>query len=677
MQIVFWVLAILFSLGVGYWVYRADVRRAVPYPWLTALLRGLVVFLTCLLLLAPSIEINKNNTQKPIVLFLQDNTQSIPAALKSDTGSYKTSAEALLQKLSKDYRVIRWGFGNAIQRDTLFQYKQQATDIASALSQAAEFYGQQNLGAVILATDGRYNQGINPQFQELPYQGIIYSVALGDSVAQKDLRITNVYANRTVSLNSQFEIRADVVAVMSNGYSNSVRLTEVNGGATGNASISVTSDKYDRSVSFTVKADRAGLHHYVIALPSADGEQNTANNRRDVFVEVVSEKKNILLAAAAPHPDVNAIREALSGLEGYNVVVRTGDNMPSSFSDYQVVILHSLPSQSNLLSQLAAAKKSVWLIMGANANNAAFNQLQNLARLNVNPQNLQNLFASYNPSFTAFTLPQNINAVMDKMPPLAVPSGAVQANPNALVLFHARGNQQMPLWLLQQGAQPSALLVGEGLWRWRLFEYRHFNTHDVIDEAIRQTVSFLSVNVNEKPFRVELPKHVWSDQEAISMNAYLLNQNNEQVNTSEVQLTILDSAGRKQSFSFERSGHAYKLNIGLRASGTYSYSARTNYNGKAYSESGSFVVQNMPLELMETGADYPLLHAIARKNSGVLVPYENIASLYDSIKNNQDIRPVIQTTTETIPLVDWKWYFFLILTFAVTEWLLRKYWLAQ
>ena len=85
----------------------------------------------------------------------------------------------------------------------------------------------------------------------------------------------------------------------------------------------------------------------------------------------------------------------------------------------------------------------------------------------------------------------------------------------------------------------------------------------------------------------------------------------------------------------------------------------------------------MPLELMETGADYPLLHAIARKNSGVLVPYENIASLYDSIKNNQDIRPVIQTTTETIPLVDWKWYFFLILTFAVTEWLLRKYWLAQ
>src|SRR5690606_30414845 len=99
MQIVFWILAILFSLGVGYWVYRADVRRAVPYPWLTALLRGLVVFLTFLLLLAPTIDIDKNDTQKPIVLFLQDNSQSVTASLKQDTAAYKANATELLEKL--------------------------------------------------------------------------------------------------------------------------------------------------------------------------------------------------------------------------------------------------------------------------------------------------------------------------------------------------------------------------------------------------------------------------------------------------------------------------------------------------------------------------------------------------------------------------------------------------
>jgi hypothetical protein len=85
----------------------------------------------------------------------------------------------------------------------------------------------------------------------------------------------------------------------------------------------------------------------------------------------------------------------------------------------------------------------------------------------------------------------------------------------------------------------------------------------------------------------------------------------------------------------------------------------------------------MPLELMQTGADYPLLYGMSKKYGGSFVPSANISSLADSIKNNVSIKPVIQTNTETVPLVDWKWYFFLLLAFAMAEWLMRKYWLAQ
>jgi hypothetical protein len=677
MQIFFWIISLLISLGIGYWVYLADKKRGVPYPWVTAGLRVLVIMLTLLLLLAPSITINKNETKKPVVLFLQDNSSSVAFNLKKDTATYKKEAEELLDKLSSQYRVIKWGFGNGIRKDTLFNYSESSTDISSAISQAVEFYGQQNLGAIILATDGRYNQGMNPAMQEMPFTGSLYTVGLGDSSIQKDIRISNVYSNRTVSLNSQFEIRADILAQKCRGYNNSIRLTEADASVVGNTPVSINSDRFDKAISFVVKAERTGLHHYILSAPVADGEQNTVNNRKDVFVEVVSEKKNILIAAASPHPDVNAIREALSGLESFNVVVKTGDEVPSSFSDYQVVILHSLPSQAKLLPQLKAARKPVWLIMGSNSSNALMNELQGLARLNVNPANLQNQLAAYNPSFTSFTVPANINAVIDKMPPLASPAGTVQANPNAQVLFNVRGNQQVPLWMMEQGSVPSALLVGEGLWRWRIFEYKNFSSHNVIDELIRQTVSLLSVNVNDKPFRVELPKHVWNEQEAISFNAYQLNSNNEQVNSSDVKMTITDSAGRKQEFSFERSGTAYKLNIGSRSAGSYNYTAVTNYNGKTYSSSGSFVVHSTPLEMMEPGADYSLLSFLSKKYNGSFVPSQQVSSLYDSLARNPNLKPVIETRTETIPLVDWKWYFFLILLFAGIEWYLRKYWLAQ
>ncbi|MBS1689690.1 MAG: VWA domain-containing protein, partial [Bacteroidetes bacterium] len=343
MQWIFWVIAIVLAAGAGYWVYIADKRRAVPYPWLSALLRGLVVLLVLLLLLVPTITITRNETQKPLILFLQDNSTSIPAALGKDSAAYRHNAQQLISRLSDKYRVVQWAFGNTVQTDSIFNYRQQATDISMAIARAQDFFGTQNLGAVILPTDGRYNQGVNPLYQSVSLHSTLYTVAIGDSTAQKDLRITKTYANKTVSLNSQFEIRADIVATLCKGYSNNVQLLEA-GAALASTPVSISSDKFDRSVSFTVKATKAGLHHYIITAPVADGEKNTANNRRDIFVEVIDEKKNILIVTGSPHPDVNAIKEALSGLEGYKVTVRTADNMPASLSDYQLLILHEVPS---------------------------------------------------------------------------------------------------------------------------------------------------------------------------------------------------------------------------------------------------------------------------------------------------------------------------------------------
>ncbi|MBL7717384.1 MAG: hypothetical protein JNL72_01005 [Flavipsychrobacter sp.] len=679
MQWFLWIIAVIASAGAGYWVYRADVKRAVPYPWITSLLRAVVVFLTLLLLLAPVISISRNETQKPVILFLQDNSRSVAENLGKDSALFRSNSEDLLQRLSDKYKVVKWGFGNGVQPDSLFSYKQQATDISTALGRAQEYYGLQNLGAIILPTDGRFNQGTHPLYQQLSLNGTLYTVAIGDSIAQKDLRIAQVYHNKVVSLNSQFEVRADIVASLCNGYSNSVQLTEA-GNLAGSAPITVSSDRYDRSVSFSVRADRPGLHHYVIQAPVMDGEKNVTNNRRDVFVEVVDQKKNVLIAAAAPHPDLNAIKEALSGLESFKVTVKMADELPASLSDYQVIILHQLPGQyREVLQKVTAAKKPVWCIVGAQPNVNTANEVQSAVTIRQ-PGVARDVFAGYNSSFNIFTLPASTQAVLDKMPPLFTATGNIDVSPSAHVLLNQRintSNTSAPLWALQQGSTPSAILAGEGLWRWRLYEYRHFNQHLVVDELIRQTVSFLSVNANERPFQVELPKYIWSDQEAVTINAYLLNANNEQVNTPEAKITLSDSAGKKYNYTLERSGTAYKLNTGILAGGSYSYSAQVTYNGKPYTATGSFVVESMPLELMETGADHALLYSLARKYNGSMVPVRNISNLYDSLLNNQNIKPLIQTETETAPLVNWKWFFFLILLLAAAEWLLRKYWMAQ
>ena len=680
MQWIYWLLAVLLSLGAGYWVYRADRKRAVPYPWLTAALRMLAFLLLFLLLLLPPITLTKNETQQPVIVLLQDNSASVAYALQGDTAAYRQDMQALLDKLRRSYRIVPLSFGADVHAgDSLFTYTQPATDIAAALARAADVYGRQNIGAVILASDGRYNRGVNPMLQQLPVQAPLYAVALGDSAVRQDLAVRRVYANKTVGLNSRFEIRADIVALLSAGYRNSIRLVE-DGAAMAEEEIAVVSDRYDRSVSFSVKAARPGLHHYIVRLPPAAGEQNTENNRRDVFVEVVDEQQRVLIVAAAPHPDVHALREALDAAGIYRLTVRTSGELPAALDSFSVIILHNLPVRREQAAALRASGRPFWLTGSMQPGPAVLRQLQDAAGWQPLPAAPQTMLPAYNPSFMAFTVPAGIRAVADKLPPLYAPAGMVQPLPGAEVLLTQRAagaTSSAPLWWLRPGSRPIAVLAGEGLWRWRLQEYRHFNGHDVVDECIRQTVHLLAAAAQEQPFRATPDKYIWSDQEAVSFSARLLNANNEAVNTPEATLAIKDSAGREQSWHFERAGNAYRLNTGVRQGGHYTYTATAAYNGRTYVAKGGFAVESVPLERMETGADYALLYSLSRKYAGGFVPYRQVHTLYDSITANTRIAPVIRTTTSTMPLVERKWYFFLFLLCAAAEWLLRKYWLAQ
>lgn len=678
MQLLYWLLAVIVALGAAFWVYKADQRRAVPLPWLTALLRGLVILSALLLVLVPDVVITKHTTERPVIFLLHDNSVSAGIALGKDTTTYRKDIATLVQKLGENYRVVQRGFGDQVQADSFFTYDRQGTDIAAAITNAEEYYGAGQTGAMILATDGRFNMGANPMYRQTAWQGAIYTVALGDSSREKDVRISRTYANKTAMLNSGFEVRADIIAELCKGYTGTVTLAEGNE-TIGTAAIPVNGDRFDRSVSFSVKADKAGLHHYTLSLPEAAGEKNTTNNRRDIFVEVTNETKKILIAAAAPHPDVNALKEALASTGTYEVKLCDADNIPTSFAGYDAIILHGLPSvRSRVTNAVTASRKPFWLILSQHSDMAAVNSLKELTHTNIPAANGHDAVLTYNNSFNAFTLPQRIAVVTDKMPPLTSYTGVIQAAPGSNVLFTQRTpSGPAPAWIMQQSTVPTAILAGDGIWRWRLYEYKNTDGHEVIDECIRQTVAFLCANNSERQFDVAMQRHIWSDQEPVSLTARLLNASNEQVNTADVQLTITDSAGRKQQYTMERSGTGYSLNTGIHAGGRYNYMAHTSYNGKELSAAGSFVVESIPLELMSTGADFGLLYGLAHEHNGAFTTSRSVTSLYDSILHNNNIKPVILTSSESVPLIDRKWYFIIILALAVAEWLLRKYWLAQ
>lgn len=666
-----WILAAISTAAVAFFTYRADARRAIPMPWLSTLLRTLAVALVWMLLLAPSLSRSKTEIVKPMLILLQDESTSIPIALKADTGRYREQMLDVVERAKTKYRVVTLGFGSEIQNDSLFNFQEAATNISSALERADQLMVRDYPGAVLLATDGRYNQGANPLFLNLALQSPLYVLALGDSLPQKDIRIGNSYAPRTVRRGSQFEVRADFIAVGCDGYNGSVTLSE-NGNTLSTQQISASTQQYDRTVSFLVQAGQTGTHHYVLSATAASGERNLANNRKDVFVEVVEEKKNILLLGAAPHPDLGAIREALLGVEAYEITTRTDGQLPPDLQRYNAVILHNLPgADGSILANLKSARKAVWYITGIGTN------VQSIVDgpAVISPAAHEEMVQT-NGSFSFFNLPPKLNAVTDRLPPLQMPGRILNTDPRSQTLFTEK-NTGSGAWLLKSGNPATAMLTGEGIWRWRLYEYRYFKTHENIDECIRQTMAFLTANANEKAFRVELPKYEWNDAEGVSMQAFLLNAANEPVNPVEVKLVILDSANTKREYNFERNGNAYRLQLGLLSGGNYKYTATTTFEGSSLSASGSFVVNTEPLEAMQTGADYPLLYSLSSKYNGQLFTDKNIAALADTLLNNEDVKPRIQQHKEEVPLIEWQWYFLLILVVVTIEWLLRKYWMAM
>jgi hypothetical protein len=73
-----WALACL-ALGILYaWLlYKQPVNLARQFRWLLSVFRTLVVFFVAFLLLSPLVRSVSYNPQRPLILILQDNSQSV------------------------------------------------------------------------------------------------------------------------------------------------------------------------------------------------------------------------------------------------------------------------------------------------------------------------------------------------------------------------------------------------------------------------------------------------------------------------------------------------------------------------------------------------------------------------------------------------------------------------
>jgi hypothetical protein len=650
--------------------------------WLLSILRFATGFITTFLLLNPVLKWMNNTTEKPIIVLMQDNSKSQEKAFtKINKNQYTTTLTETINKLGKNYVIKQYSYGNKVKDTSGITLLDNSTDIAEALEQISSTYENENLGAIIISGDGIYNKGANPALLSLPIKASLYAIGLGDTTLNKDALLQNIYCNKIVYSGDKFAVKLDALGIMLNNENAVINIKHKSSGKiVGTKTVQFNGNKSSKQAEIILDAIGKGVQQYTATISNINGEVNTVNNSQDFYVDVIDSKEKILLLSNAPHPDIFAIREALKVNKNLDIEVTTIDQFKGNASDYNLIVMHNLPSAKNNCSNIISAAKSsgcgLLYIVGNQTNLTALNGIQSAVSIKSNTSSTTDALGIYNKGFNYFTINEANANKISALPPIQAAFGQYSLGPNTQVLFNQKigsVSTQNALWAMQQQAGVRCgVIAAEGIWRWRLYDYIQHKNHQIIDEFIQKTIQFLVVKQDKKPFKAHVSKSIFSINESIAFDAELYNDNYELITPNEVNLIIANNKSERFTYTLNKNEKNYSLDIGTLPAGEYNFEARTSYNGKNYNELGAFKVVDIDIENSNTVADFNLMQQLSNKYGGKFLYPSQVAELANLIPKDKNVNSVIKSELENEPLINWKWLFGVLLALLATEWFVRK-----
>ncbi len=659
-------LAVIVSGGIAFLTYQ---KPNLPWSQTTSFLLGttrfLGLFFVFLLILNPLINQVENTTERPSIAIAVDNSSSM--VLNTDSSEIIDALSAIASTIEgKGFNYEIFGLEgrksvNEIRFDGL------STDINSQLIDIENNFEGQNLGGVVLISDGIYNRGSSPRFRNTVYP--VFTLGVGDTSVIKDIAILQVNANKVAYQGNKFPIE---VLLSSRGLSGSnvtIQLLQ-NGREIETRNIVV---QENMSLQFTGEAENPGLARYEVRIAPMEGEATQANNRSTFYIEVIEGQENILVFGPSPHPDIRALRQALEKSENYSTSVYIpGINELNEDEEYDVVIVHQAYTPGLNIPEVKG-DPSYWYIIGervnigAIANNLSTRiELGNVRRDQVRP--------ALNQSFSKFDLESTEG--ISYYPTIEVPFGEYEVQgPTEILLYQRIGNvvTDKPLMsFFDDGNRRFSTLFGTGFWKWPLQEYAINGNSEGFDNLILKTIQYLSVRNDRRKFIFEPTNENYPVGEPVRFNTESYNDVYERIGGNTIYLNISDENGDVTSYEFVANRTNSTVFAGSMKEGIYDYEASTRINNTNHRVIGEFLVSNIDLEQLSLVADHKLLADISERSGGTYTSISQLETLQNEIEA-LELKNIIHSSRMYIPLVN-LWYILMILTGMFTiEWVTRKY----
>lgn len=677
-----WYILVCFSIAIFYsslLYYKNKNEYKSLWLYTLASLRFVLVFFMCLLLLSPLLKIKKERVQKPILIVGLDHSNSIQSTFTPSftKEKFQEKIEDFILDLKDKFEVKTLAFSGTTETTFDYNFDGLKTDYGLFFNEVKNHVSGKQIGAIVMLSDGNYNSGQDPYSAYTNIGLPLHTVNLGDTLVFPDLRIAQVQYNEQALIGNEFPLQILIEGIAAKNSKNKFEIFH-NEQVIYSQEIEINSSTYSKTIHTHLKANELGLQTYTLQLSPLKGEKNTQNNKKNIYVQVVDQTRKILILAAAPHPDISAIKQSLSSFKTNQVDAFLASEFKGSIASYSCIVLHQLPTKINkypFVDEIMSLKKPSLFIIGKQSELSAFNTLN--IGLQIQAKGGVNAALPYLAgTFPYFLLNENWNNTLNTLPPLETQFGNYEIQEGVQTLIYQKIlniKTQEPLWVFANKlGHRVSILCGEGIWKWKLHEYQQTKENIIFNDLLEQTSLFLGSSDATQPLLIKHPTLFTEDQDVI-LNGEFLNASFQYDNTAELKINISDSIGKTSSFLFSPVGERYELNAGDFPVGKYKYIAELHSKDKTHNYKGSFHIIPLQIENSNEQARPYILSALSKNNGGENFFLENLDELKHLLLQEKSLTSVVFEDKSILEGIHLKWLFFVLLILLSVEWGFRKY----
>jgi hypothetical protein len=666
---IFYILfALVLSLSVAFFQYYYKVKNKLKVTIILFALKTLSLFLLILLLINPVIEKVVIENEKPILSILVDNSKSISYFKEAESVRDIVSNVNNNNHLRDKFSINEFTFGKDLHVLDSLSFLENETNIAAAITGVTELH-KEKIMPIVLITDG--NQTIGYAYEFLSSKHPIYPIIVGDTTKHVDLKITQLNVNKYSYIQNKFPVEvllnyegSEKVKTQFSIFSQGKTIFREN--------VTFSSDKKSATITANLTSTKEGLQYYTASIRKIENEKNTKNNTKNFSVEVIDEQTKVLILSSVLHPDVGALKKSIESNKQRSVDVFLIDKFNNQINDYQLIILYQVNNKfKSVISQLKQRNSNYLLVSGSNSDWNFINKQQLGFTKNAIHQT-ENYGAIYNGSFLTF-LQEDIG--FNNFPPLKDTFGEIAISKEHQILLHQNINgiqTTQPLLVnFDINNQKSAVLFGEGIWKWRAASFLTTNSFEEFDKFTGSLVQFLASN--KKRARIEVNvENSYPANSTIHISAFYTDKNYQFDARAALELSITSKETNEVTkIPFSLVNNSYQVEIENLASGDYSY--RVEVLDQKINKYGRFKITEYQIEEQFTSANVNKLQQLATKTGGKLFYKNQIDDLANELLDNTSFYTVQKSSVKQQNLIDWKWVLFFVITLFTVEWFVRKY----